>query len=544
MRGPIHIHIHRALDSSPDPRYADLADRMAAALEELMGWAKASDAEWREEDHPRAPDGRFGTVAGELGPKPTTVKGKSAKARIHELLSSGHSFTKQELMAACGIESEKLFSDYIAMLKNPKYAGSGGALQIVRGADGSYSVAKRDGIVTNPPRPTPAPTPAPTQAPAPPPSSEEEHPASAPAKLKRLALRVRELGDIARAYSNAAKTPDGHRQAAIVHREAAEAARQGEALAQGLGDESARISMSVQRQYHEGRAKTHETDEANLRAREQARNSLPPEYVAETRRIESRFLKTPPEEIDRQFRTRFGMGVDHAGRGASLVRGAKGIDLSATGAAATNQRKIIGHVWNALEDLEKKGYDVRGALAAAPKPIEYCPATLSRANGLAWGMSSAYFSKGFFAVSGSKRLGTNEAQYASNRQRLASGQPRWTVSAGALGAEAARATIVHELTHALGMQKGIESPARLREALGEITKDAPAAPGEKHPEYGGEHRARLHWIKTNISEYAAANINETDAELAAMVTSDDYKPGTLPKVLEDHIARLFKRRAK
>ena len=49
------------------------------------------------------------------------------------------------------------------------------------------------------------------------------------------------------------------------------------------------------------------------------------------------------------------------------------------------------------------------------------------------------------------------------------------------------------------------------------------------------------WIRENISEYATSNIHELDAELAAMVTDPDYKRGTLPKQLEDHVDWLFER---
>lgn len=50
---------------------------------------------------------------------------------------------------------------------------------------------------------------------------------------------------------------------------------------------------------------------------------------------------------------------------------------------------------------------------------------------------------------------------------------------------------------------------------------------------------RKKWITENISEYATKNIKETDAELSAMVTAPDYKWGTLPKQLEDHVKWLW-----
>ena len=91
-----------------------------------------------------------------------------------------------------------------------------------------------------------------------------------------------------------------------------------------------------------------------------------------------------------------------------------------------------------------------------------------------------------------------------------------------------RCTIIHELTHALGMQPHIDSPRRLAATVTKLFPDA---------------KQRRQWIIDNISEYAAANIHETDAELATLVTSPDYVPGTLPQELEDHVAQLFPKKA-
>jgi hypothetical protein len=126
--------------------YRDLAERMLHAAAEVKARAVTKDEDKGHEFHGNQWTGGLGAK-----PKPTSVKSKTAKAAVHELLSSGHTFTKQELMDIAGVKTEKLFSDYMAMLKNPKYAGPAGALQIMS-KNGHYYVAMPDG----------------TQAPAPP----------------------------------------------------------------------------------------------------------------------------------------------------------------------------------------------------------------------------------------------------------------------------------------------------------------------------------------------------------------------------------------
>lgn len=539
-----HHHYHawpaRTRDARPSPeaQIEDLANRMAAALEELMGWARTGDA-FRESDHPRAPDGRFGNRAGEhvnadLGPKPTTAKAKSAKAAIHELLSSGHGFTKEELMSAAGIKTEKLFSDYIAMLKNPKYAGPAGALTITRSADGKFSVGPNAGTV---PAPTPVPTAAPAPAPTPRPTPA---PTPVPAALSGYAAvfhRFTTAQDAAVKATKAAKTKQDHQAAALLHRQTAQYAIEATDAGPPANEAS---TMRYYAQYHMNRGRDHDRIAETLGHQEDARAMLPSDHAETTKKIEARFLKTQVEDIHREMRDRFGLGV-RRGDLPLMVRSAKAVDITKPGAAATNQRKMLGHVHAALEDLERRGYDIKAALESATKPVQYSPANIGASMGLAWqgGYDSSAAS---FAVNGNKRLGSNEEQFASNTKRMTAGQPRWTISSSALGNEATRSTIVHELAHALGMQRGVDSPSKLSDIITEHMKSVAPDPGDKL-EYGREHRTRTAWIKKNISEYAAANIREADAELAAMVTSPKYVRGTLPQAFEDHVDRLFKKRS-
>lgn len=128
--------------------YADLLDRLQRAAIEVNG---GTQDDYDPAKHPHATagtsqGGQFtATPGGPAGEKPTTIKAKAAKSGMHELLSSGHAFSKKELMDIAGVKSEKLFADYIAMIKNPKYAGGAGALKIQKLPNGSYQVQMPDG---------------------------------------------------------------------------------------------------------------------------------------------------------------------------------------------------------------------------------------------------------------------------------------------------------------------------------------------------------------------------------------------------------------
>ena len=86
-----------------------------------------------------SPKGEINQVTG----KPTSATAKGAKAGTHELLSSGHPFSMDELVKATGSSKASVMTA-LSDLKNPKYAGSKGALNIVKRADGSYHVQKSD----------------------------------------------------------------------------------------------------------------------------------------------------------------------------------------------------------------------------------------------------------------------------------------------------------------------------------------------------------------------------------------------------------------
>ena len=81
---PIRAPLRRSIDSYSASEYEDLADRMAAALEELMGWRGTAD-DWEEHKHPRKSNGQFGSgggsapPAGATGPKPTSTRSRATR---------------------------------------------------------------------------------------------------------------------------------------------------------------------------------------------------------------------------------------------------------------------------------------------------------------------------------------------------------------------------------------------------------------------------------------------------------------------------------
>jgi hypothetical protein len=102
----------------------------------------AGGAAGNQEGHPFYGN-QYTDVAG-LGPKPTTAKAKGIKAATHELLSSGHPFSLEELMKATGVDNPKMMVAYLGDLKNPKYAHKAGVLDIVKNkTTGHYQVVKK-----------------------------------------------------------------------------------------------------------------------------------------------------------------------------------------------------------------------------------------------------------------------------------------------------------------------------------------------------------------------------------------------------------------
>lgn len=205
------------------------------------------------------------------------------------------------------------------------------------------------------------------------------------------------------------------------------------------------------------------------------------------------------------------------------LRGHTSIDITQKTASAKAMREMITHVDNAMAQLQASGFDVKKALSKAN--VKLVAGSTGKANGHAWGGGfGGAGNDGYFSISPSKRGSFNEEQANRHEARVAAGQVRWSVSSSSK--DQTRATIVHELAHALGLRENVQSTKRLAKVMDEVLPDR---------------NARRDWIRQNISEYATTNINEFDAELAAMVTDPDYKRGTLPKQFEEHVDWLFER---
>lgn len=143
----IWVHKHATHDAGAAHDPAEV-QKLVDLLHEVLGKQGTQDAgKFDESKHPRDPDGKFTEGAGSApkGPKPTSTVAKSSKAATHELLSTGHPFSIDELMAATGINKVITLKTAIADLKNPKYAHKGVALDIVKLPNGMYQVQQKAG---------------------------------------------------------------------------------------------------------------------------------------------------------------------------------------------------------------------------------------------------------------------------------------------------------------------------------------------------------------------------------------------------------------
>ena len=106
---------------------------------------------------------------------------------------------------------------------------------------------------------------------------------------------------------------------------------------------------------------------------------------------------------------------------------------------------------------------------------------------------------------------------------LEPGKIPWTVSSSGLSGEGQILdTFRHEAAHALD----------LREHKGAFTKALVDAVGGSP--------ALSNYMGANISKYGASKPVEATAELVALYTSKNYKPGTITKPLEDVLAKYLK----
>lgn len=97
---------------------------------------------------------------GGLGAKPTSAAAKNVKAAVHELLSSGHSFTFEELKTATNATDTTL-KHVLSYLKNPKYLGKLTTLDVVKDPGSGHYFVKTLTQAAPPPVQKPITTPIP-----------------------------------------------------------------------------------------------------------------------------------------------------------------------------------------------------------------------------------------------------------------------------------------------------------------------------------------------------------------------------------------------
>lgn len=297
-------------------------------------------------------------------------------------------------------------------------------------------------------------------------------------------------------------------------------------------------------------------------AKKKAANAPAFEHTEKDKQLQSMFEKTPVADISNHFQAKYGLGFEnganhereakklwsqyietrktgdteksdaiykkyHEARAAARataggnVRGHTPYDIDDKSAGAKTVRKNLGYLDSALSSLESSGFDLKAAMARGN--VKFAAGGTGKSLGHAWQDRATGI--GYFSLSVSQPINGSAEQMRMAQRRKERGDNLFTVSSGT--DDVGRATIVHELAHALGMNKDLDSPGKLQKIMTGIFPDI---------------QERRNWIRKNLSEYAVSNYKETDAELAALVTAPYYKRGTLPKQLEDHVDWLFMKR--
>ena len=187
-----------------DADVEELVDRFLAALAK-QGHQTGDDAETPEDGHwvtlhgahvfingkgeiIKGPAHLMGKNAGvsvhhEPAPKPTSVSSKGVKNQVHELFSSGHGFSVEELQGITGAKLKQQVFNAINELKKGK------GLKIEKGPNGLYQIVKEDGsplgAVQKAAEPAPEPQAAPT--PTPEPKAPEKAPPAPPSPMPAAA---------------------------------------------------------------------------------------------------------------------------------------------------------------------------------------------------------------------------------------------------------------------------------------------------------------------------------------------------------------------
>jgi hypothetical protein len=365
----------------------------------------------------------------------------------------------------------------------------------------------------------------------------------------------KKISEDALALSETAKTKEEHLAAMAAH-EAAYKAHQYTSMRNVHA-----------RAYHEHKKAAAKFDAADRRAATAKQRKIEKETgeLSATRQAETKFKSSSLDDVRKSFGERFGVSFGHpegaqaehaavskmlnsaaykkmspedrtalhakytqtlnAARAGgynppSLPRGAKHIDINDGSKAAKDMRKMLGHYDATFTDLESAGFDIKAALSGSN--VQIVSTSAKNSNGVMW--QDARGGKNCVAISLTNRIegAKMRERMAEAKRRREAGEPRWSISGES--ENPTRATIVHEVAHAIGLHGNRKSDQRLDGILKQL-----------FPNFGD----RQTWLRDNVSKYSTTNIRETDAEIAAMVLEPSYVRGTLPKELEDHVDWLF-----
>lgn len=142
-----HYKAHKAVRAELEPIYDNWRQELAAAKAAQGKTAAHHKAEAAKVDEAYAISAHERQSSPAQGEKPTSTTAKGARAATHELLSSGHPFSVDELCKATGAPKSTI-TTVLSAFKNPKYAGKLGTLEIVKRPDGMYHVQKKEGSAT------------------------------------------------------------------------------------------------------------------------------------------------------------------------------------------------------------------------------------------------------------------------------------------------------------------------------------------------------------------------------------------------------------
>lgn len=142
----VHIHVHTQDAAAKQAKPMTLGQAYDELLERILEAARKATAQAAFTKDEKEGHEFHGNQYVKVATKPTaeSLKSKIPKHKLHELLASGHPFTKAELMEIAGIDKDATFSSWMSFFKNNPYQG-GPALDIKKSKDGAYQVILPDG---------------------------------------------------------------------------------------------------------------------------------------------------------------------------------------------------------------------------------------------------------------------------------------------------------------------------------------------------------------------------------------------------------------